>query len=87
MVPLIVLAEICSWYAVLTTRQLAHAAENSLWGLAAALAVISMLAIEPHRLAALYPATIAGGAAYVVHIYLRCPHVLVAVAWRPGKRT
>jgi hypothetical protein len=69
-VPLIVLAEICSWYAVLTTGQRAHAAENSLWGLAAALAVIGMLVIEPHRLAALYPATIAGGAAYVAFIFI-----------------
>ena len=69
LVPLIVLAEICSWYAVLTTGQRAHAAENSLWGLAAALAVIGMLVIEPHRLAALRPATIAGGAAYVAFIF------------------
>jgi hypothetical protein len=69
-VPLIVLAEICSWYAVLTTGQRAHAAENSLWGLAAALAVIGMLLIEPHRLPALYPSTIAGGAAYVAFIFI-----------------
>ena len=69
-VPLIVLAEICSWYAVLTTGQRAHAAENSLWGLAAALVVIGMLVIEPHRLAALYPATIVGGAAYVGFIFI-----------------
>jgi hypothetical protein len=68
--PLIVLAEICSWYAVLTTGQRAHAAENSLWGAAAALAVIGLLVAEPHRLAALYPVTtIAGGAAYVAFIF------------------
>jgi len=69
-VPLIVLAEICSWYAVLTTGQRAHAAENSLWGVAAALAVIGLLVIEPHRLAALSPVTIAGGAAYVAFIFI-----------------
>ena len=69
-VPLIVLAEMCSWYAVLTTGQRAHAAENSLWGLAATLAVIGMLVIEPHRLAALYPATITGGAGYVAFIFI-----------------
>jgi hypothetical protein len=69
-VPLIVVAETCSWYAVLTTGQRAHAAENSLWGLAAALAVIGMLVIEPHRVAALYPATIAGGAAFVAFIFI-----------------
>ncbi|MBV8308015.1 MAG: hypothetical protein JO274_11090, partial [Gammaproteobacteria bacterium] len=38
-VPMIVLAEVFSWYAVLTTNQRAHAAENSLWGLAAAVVV------------------------------------------------
>jgi hypothetical protein len=68
-VPLIVLGEICSWYAVLTTGQRAHAAENSLWGVAAALAVIGLLVTGPHRLAALYPVTIAGGAAYVAFIF------------------
>lgn len=70
LVPLIVLAEICSWYAVLTTGQRAHAAENSLWGLAAALSVIGMLVSGPHRFASLYSATIAGGAAYVAFIFI-----------------
>ena len=69
-VPLIVLAEGCSWYAVLTTKQRAHAVENSLWGLAAALAVAGMLVIGPHRLAALYLPMIAGGAAYVAFIFV-----------------
>lgn len=71
-VPLIVLAEGCSWYAVLTTRQRAHAVENSIWGLTAALTVAGMLVIGPHRLAALYPPMIAwcvGGAAYIVFIF------------------
>jgi len=68
-VPLIVVAEICSWYAVLTTSQRAHAAENSLWGFAAALAVASMLVIGPHRLGALYTPVIAGGIAYVAFIF------------------
>jgi hypothetical protein len=69
-VPLIMLAEGCSWYAVLTTEQRAHAAENSLWGLSAALAVAGMLVIGPHRLAALYPPMIVGGAAYVAFIFV-----------------
>lgn len=70
LVPLIVLAEGCSWYAVLTTDQRAHALENSLWGLAAALAVAGMIVIGPHRLPALYPAMIAGGAGYVAFIFV-----------------
>ncbi|MBV9724183.1 MAG: hypothetical protein JO299_03315 [Gammaproteobacteria bacterium] len=69
LVPLILLAELCSWYAVLTTGQRAHAAENSLWGLAAALAVASMFVIGPQHLPALYIPVIAGGVAYVAFIF------------------
>ena len=69
-VPLIVLAEGCSWYAVLTTGQRAHAAENSLWGLTAALVVAGIVVLGPHQLAPLYPRMIAGGAAYVAFIFV-----------------
>jgi hypothetical protein len=69
-VPLIVLAQGCCWYAVLTTEQRAHALENALWGLSAALAVAGMLVIGPHRLATLYRPMIAGGAAYVAFIFI-----------------
>jgi hypothetical protein len=69
-VPLIVLAEASSWYAVLTTDQRAHAVENSLWGLSAALAVVGMLLIGPHRLATLYPPLIICGAAYLAFIVI-----------------
>lgn len=68
-VPLIVLAEVFSWYAVLTTEQRAHAVENSLWGLSAALVVAGVLLIGRPGLAALYPAVIAGGGAYVAFIF------------------
>jgi hypothetical protein len=71
-VPLIVLAEGCSWYAVLTTAQWAHVIENSVWGLSAALLVAGLLMIGPHRLAGLYPPTIAwaiGGGAYVMFMF------------------
>ena len=71
-VPLIVLAEACSWYAVLTTRQRGHAIENSLWGLSAALMVAGLLVIGPHRMTDLYPPSIAwciGGSAYVAFIF------------------
>jgi hypothetical protein len=70
LIPLIVLAEGCSWYAVLTTEQRAHAAENSLWGLSAALLVAAMLVIGPQRSAALYPKVVAGGAAYLAFIFV-----------------
>jgi len=68
-VPLIVLAEGFSWYAVLTTEQGPHAAENSLWGLSAALTVAGMLVIGPHGLASLYLPVFAGGAVYVAFIF------------------
>lgn len=71
-VPLIVLAEGCSWYAVLTTRQRPHAAENSLWGLSAALVGAAILAIGPQRLAALDVPVIAwclGAGGYVAFIF------------------
>jgi hypothetical protein len=70
-VPLVVLAELYSWYAVLTTWQRAHAFENALWGAAAAIMIAAMLTIGLQRL------TVAGfpvigwclvGAAYVAFI-------------------
>ncbi len=71
-VPLIGLAEGCSWCAVLTTRQRGHAVENSIWGLSAALIVAGLLVIGPRRIAQLYPPAIAwcvGGAAYIAFIF------------------
>jgi hypothetical protein len=71
-VPLIVVAEACSWYAVLTTAQRGHVVENSIWGLSAALVVGSMLLIGPHQIAELYQPMIAwciAGAAYVAFIF------------------
>ena len=70
LVPLIVLAEGCSWYAVLTARQRAHAVENSLWGLSAALLLAATLAIGPHQYGALYLPVVAGGLAYVAFIFV-----------------
>jgi hypothetical protein len=45
--PMIVVAETCSWHAVLTTSNLGHVIEESLWGLCAALLAISLLAVWP----------------------------------------
>ena len=69
-VPLILLAEASSWCAVLMTDQRAHAVENSLWGLSAALAVAGMLVIGPHRPATLYAPLIICGAAYLAFIVI-----------------
>jgi len=70
-VPLIAIAEINSWYAVLTTRNIGHVVEESLWGTAALLSVLAMLAIWPQANARgrrwLALAVVAGGlyAAYM----------------------
>jgi len=47
LVPLIVIAELCSWSAVLTTNNLLHASENSLWTVAAVLAIAGVVSIRP----------------------------------------
>lgn len=72
-VPLVVVAEVCSWHAVLTTQQRGHMVENSLWGLSAALVVMSLLLVGPHSRADLYwPMIIwsVGGAAYAAFIFV-----------------
>jgi hypothetical protein len=73
LVPLIAVAELCSWYSVLSTSNIGHVAEESIWGLCAALLVMSMLVIRPRCAAALRPALLAGcviGAAYVAFMFL-----------------
>lgn len=46
LVPLIIAAELLSWGAVLTSNYLLHAAENSLWTLAAILAIASFASLS-----------------------------------------
>lgn len=46
-VPLIALAELCSWYSVLSTSNLGHTIEESLWGLCATLVAACLLALWP----------------------------------------
>jgi hypothetical protein len=67
-VPLIALAEACSWYSVLTTSNLGHVAEESIWSLAAALMVTSIMVTWPRSKATRHPALVAccvAGVAYV----------------------
>ena len=68
MVPLIVVAEMCSWYSVLTTSNLGHTAEESLWGLTAALLVASLAAIWPRAHVALRPLLAIICAASVIYV-------------------
>jgi hypothetical protein len=46
-VPLIAIAETFSWYSVLTTSNLGHVVEESIWGLCAVLLVASLITIWP----------------------------------------
>jgi hypothetical protein len=55
LVPLIALAEVCSWSAVLTTCYLGNVAEESIWALAAFLLVIGCLIIWARSRAARRP--------------------------------
>ena len=67
-VPLIAIAEACSWYSVLTTSNLGHVAEETIWGLSVALLVMSVAAIYPRCTASgrsLLAACCAAGLAYV----------------------
>jgi hypothetical protein len=71
--PLIVLAEICSWYSVLTTSNLGHIAEESIWGLSAGLMVASMVVIVPQftlTLRRLFNVACIVGIAYVTYMFL-----------------
>jgi len=72
-VPLVAVAEVCSWYSVLTTSNIGHVAEESIWGLSGALLVAGMLAIWPRCNASLRPLLLAwcvAGAAYVAFMFL-----------------
>ena len=72
-VPLIVIAEVFSWYAVLTTWNLGHVVENSLWGFSAVLVVAGMMAIASRRAASRLPMLTAwciGGVIYVAFMFL-----------------
>ena len=70
--PMIVIAELCSWHAVLTASNLGHVLEESLWGLCAAALVTSLLLVWPRCNRELRPA-LAGAAAigvgYVIYMF------------------
>jgi len=70
--PMIVAAELCSWHAVLTTSNLGHVLEESLWGLCAAALVTSLLLVWPRCNRELRPALAAAatiGVGYVVYMF------------------
>jgi hypothetical protein len=71
--PLIAIAETCSWYSVLTTSNIGHVIEESLWGVSAALLVVSLLSLWPRASARLRPMLLLmclTGMAYVAFMFL-----------------
>jgi len=72
-VPLIVIAETCSWYSVTTTSNLGHVIEESLWGISASMMAISLVAIWPRCDPARRPllaAICAVAVGYVAYMFL-----------------
>jgi hypothetical protein len=71
-VPMIAVAELCSWYAVLTTSNIGHVFEESIWGLCAALLVVSLAFVWPRCRAEVRPtlaAFCALGVGYVLYMF------------------
>jgi len=67
-VPLIAIAETCSWYSVLSTSNIGHVAEETLWGLSVALLIVSAAAILPRTSPARRPVLAAWCCAGVVYV-------------------
>lgn len=73
LVPMIVVAEVFSWSSVLTTANIGHTVEETLWGISAALLVISLIVVGPRcsreqrRMLNLICIT---GIAYVAYMFL-----------------
>lgn len=71
-VPLIVVAEFCSWYSVLTTSNLGHTFEELLWGLSAAIVAACLLSLLPRvapRQRALLVVWVAATLAYALYMF------------------
>ena len=86
-VPLIVVAEVLSWLATLTTNNLFHVAENSLWTLTAALALAFLASrwrLVGDRGKGVIAAAIGCGVAYIAFmVSVDVPMYLAR--WQPGQ--
>jgi len=70
-VPMIATAQLCCWYAVLTTSNLGHVFEESIWATCAAMLVASLLPIWPRcprEVRPILAATCVAGLGYVVYM-------------------
>lgn len=70
--PLITLAEVHSWYAVLTTRNIGHVVEETLWGVVALFSVLALWAMWPQasaRARRWLAVAIAAGTLYATYMF------------------
>ena len=84
LVPLIAIAELCSWSAILTTCYLGNVAEESLWALAASLLVAGGLIVCGHPAGPRGPflaAALALGILYIIFM-LSCDIPMYISRWR-----
>lgn len=65
--PLIAIAELFSWYSVLTTSNIGHVVEETLWGLCALLLVLSLVLVWPRVQRGWQPLLLAWGLAGMVY--------------------
>jgi hypothetical protein len=72
LVPLIAVAEVCSWYAVLTTCYLGNALEESIWALTATLLLVGCLLVWSRCRAARRPFLAAALVLGVVYVTFMC---------------
>jgi hypothetical protein len=83
LVPLIAIAECCSWYSVLTTSNLGHTAEESIWALAAAALAASLFVMWqrclPKQRTLLAAGCIAAGAYVGYMVFVDVP--MYAARW------
>ena len=71
-VPLIVVAELFSWYSVLTTSNIGHVVEESIWGLCGTLVAVSFILVWPRCDSKVRPLLAAGavlGLCYVLYMF------------------
>lgn len=86
-VPLIIIAECFSWYAVLTTNYLFNAIENSLWAMAFFLVGLALCRLLPEfhgEVRIILVASIAGIAAYLAFL-VAVDVPMYAGRWRTGR--
>jgi len=73
LIGLILLAEVCSWYAVISTNYLGHVFEESLWAISALVVICSVIAVWPvyvKQFKIIMTASIIGGFLYIGYLIM-----------------